>query len=78
MVLLLKSAVAMEQLFLVFVCACLMMYPWAGSGWDFPVPPPSMGSPVWGHVSVFLLVVLLILGVGRVGSLVHVPGFPFK
>lgn len=23
----------------------------ANSGWDFPVPPPSVGSPVWGHVS---------------------------
>lgn len=23
----------------------------ANYGWDFPVPPPSVGSPVWGHVS---------------------------
>lgn len=72
-----ETAVAMERRGLVFVCACLLMLLVGNAQAGIFHRHPRQWEALYGDMSApCLLVVLMKLGVGRVGSLVQVPGFP--
>ena len=59
-----------------FVCACLLMLLVGKLRLGFSNANPRQWEALYGDMSVPCLLVLMKLGVGRVGSLVQVPGFP--